>query len=845
MVQKVNFNNLTGDTLTVGNTVITGTGVTVGGSELAGGAKVYANASVLPTSGLTAGELAFTGNAMFITTGSGWYRIALVNQDPTITLSASSASLVGNNSVVDFTYTASDADGTTPTITVTNSGFSSTSTATIQHFTGNNTIRLTNLANTAYSGTITVTASDGISTGFGTFTASVTASIAYVNTSWSNTELSMGTSSTNSLDNSTFIDRSTNAWGTAVNTWGTSFAQSAFHPYLDNWSVYFDGSNDTTTELVYSLDSTINMGSGDYTVEVWCKATVSEDRDGVFNFRNTSGAYYFMFRHAVAVDTWEIYFYGGASYTVTHASSSSPVGNWVHHAFVRQSGTFKWYIDGVEKLELTAAGTAGLTWDVVNEVQVGKYSAGRWPGWISNLRVVKGDALYTVDNFTVPTESLEVTSNTILLLASSNTYENKGSLSSSYTVGGTILPSVSAHNPFGQESEYNVGANTGSVSFTTTDGIDLKVRSSGTASTWTIEFWYKFDPTSTINANHYLFDARGTAGSQTAGSLYLYRASTTTYNDGSNWGITDANFNDGAWHWFTMVSDGTNRAVWIDGIRIAELGGTRTVGTHLWINSRETNQYHNDCDISDFRFSSTARYATSSTTITIPTSPVGTDGNTTAYYPFDNAGIFDKTGNHTVTTVGSASTSTTQTKYADTSIELVSATSATDYLVIPSSNLPSFATNDFTIEFWLYPNSTTTNWGTNSLATILDTDVTAGSGADWWAIHQYNAAIQFATNSASLITTSSSLTALTWQHVAIVRSVSTITVYIDGTSVGTATQGTTLGGTRAIYIGQQNGQSRWFKGYIENIQILKGVAKYTTNFTPPTATQGRAYQATS
>ena len=56
MVQKLGMQNLTGDSLTVGNTVITGTGVTVSGAPLtggAGGAEVYANASVFPLINLT------------------------------------------------------------------------------------------------------------------------------------------------------------------------------------------------------------------------------------------------------------------------------------------------------------------------------------------------------------------------------------------------------------------------------------------------------------------------------------------------------------------------------------------------------------------------------------------------------------------------------------------------------------------------------------------------------------------------------------------------------------------------------------------------------------------------
>jgi hypothetical protein len=45
--------------------------------------------------------------------------------------------------------------------------------------------------------------------------------------------------------------------------------------------------------------------------------------------------------------------------------------------------------------------------------------------------------------------------------------------------------------------------------------------------------------------------------------------------------------------------------------------------------------------------------------------------------------------------------------------------------------------------------------------------------------------------------------------------------------------------------GFSNSNERAFQGYIENFQLLKGVAKYTTNFTPPTKTQGRSYQQES
>jgi hypothetical protein len=114
MVQKVNFNNLTGDTLTVGNTVITGTGVTVSGSPLSGGsggATQYANTSQLPKQDLTFGEFALIGNTLFITNGVGWYSVALINQSPSLSISVSDISLGTDGNTIDFTYTATDPDG--------------------------------------------------------------------------------------------------------------------------------------------------------------------------------------------------------------------------------------------------------------------------------------------------------------------------------------------------------------------------------------------------------------------------------------------------------------------------------------------------------------------------------------------------------------------------------------------------------------------------------------------------------------------------------------------------------------------------------------------------------------
>ena len=77
----------------------------------------------------------------------------------------------------------------------------------------------------------------------------------------------------------------------------------------------------------------------------------------------------------------------------------------------------------------------------------------------------------------------------------------------------------------------------------------------------------------------------------------------------------------------------------------------------------------------------------------------------------------------------------------------------------------------------------------------------------------------------------------TWHHIAVVRSGSTLTTYVDGTSRGTDTISLAMSPTSAdVEIGQGVYTSSYpYEGYLDDIRITKGVARYTSNFTPPTA----------
>ena len=85
---------------------------------------------------------------------------------------------------------------------------------------------------------------------------------------------------------------------------------------------------------------------------------------------------------------------------------------------------------------------------------------------------------------------------------------------------------------------------------------------------------------------------------------------------------------------------------------------------------------------------------------------------------------------------------------------------------------------------------------------------------------------------------SSSITANTWHYFTVVRNGTTFTAYIDGVA-GTPITGVTAPvatSATGASIGIYSVTSQYpFTGYMDDFRITKGLARYTANFTPPTA----------
>jgi YD repeat-containing protein len=187
-----------------------------------------------------------------------------------------------------------------------------------------------------------------------------------------------------------------------------------------------------------------------------------------------------------------------------------------------------------------------------------------------------------------------------------------------------------------------------------------------------------------------------------------------------------------------------------------------------------------------------------------------------------------------VTAVDNAMLSTTQSKFGGASIAF---DGNGDYLKIPYSTDFSFGAGDFTIETFLYKNGNNANisriWNPNGDyydGVSLNIDASGNFGA-------------YVSTNGTAWTQSlpvvASLANGQWYHLAVTRSGGSVYAFVNGTRYTV----TTALGTASLYsnasyprvIGGQAGVNRALNGYVDEFRITKGAARYTTNFTPPTA----------
>jgi len=191
----------------------------------------------------------------------------------------------------------------------------------------------------------------------------------------------------------------------------------------------------------------------------------------------------------------------------------------------------------------------------------------------------------------------------------------------------------------------------------------------------------------------------------------------------------------------------------------------------------------------------------------------------------------------TVTAVGNAQISTAQSKFGEASIAF---DGTDDYLTVPNTGAPGdLGAGNFTVECWTYLlsriNTTPCIIGNYSTFAAGSFAIFAGNQSASSGNTRYQLALNgtgFPSINAGTIVYDA------WAHIAVVRNGSTITFYVDGTSIGSTTNTANLSGTTgSLWIGTTGDSltTGEINGYIDDLRITKGIARYTANFTPPTA----------
>ena len=114
-----------------------------------------------------------------------------------------------------------------------------------------------------------------------------------------------------------------------------------------------------------------------------------------------------------------VFWYNGSNRVISNGAIT--LRKWTHIAFVRHSGTTKMYIDGVA--QSSTYSDSNDYGDGGKPLMIGRrrtQSSQSWDGELSNVRIVKGTAVYT-SNFTPSTTPLTNVSGTVLLCCQSKT----------------------------------------------------------------------------------------------------------------------------------------------------------------------------------------------------------------------------------------------------------------------------------------------------------------------------------------------------------------------------------------------------------------------------------------
>jgi hypothetical protein len=526
---------------------------------------------------------------------------------------------------------------------------------------------------------------------------------------------------------------------------------------------------------------------------------------------------------------------------------------------VRSAGVVKVYLNGT-------ATSISVTSDVINSnlsFWIGKTDNAPggggylyyFNGYLSNLRFIKGTAVYTA-NFTPPTAPLISITNTSLLTCHTNRFWDASTNNFTVTISGDAR--VTAWSPFAPTQVYTPAVHGGSAYFDgsgdwlylglagSTCHPNLKVPS---GSPFSIEFWV-YPQNSNVIIN--LGSHRAAYASEMALYMYYTAAIVSIRTGGTTGTAYTINFSSGnslvsnEWQHVALVRESDNNVyLYRNGIRgtavnapgaldpySSRLDITSEMGFYVGISQSIWTSYN---PVYFQGYLSNLRYVVGTAVytgnFTPPTAPVTAIANTQLLIDFTDAAILDSTGRNALETVADARSTSAVTKFTGGSMSF---DGTGDYLVSPSNNLFSFGTGDFTIEAWIYATTLTTKGVFQTSDNPGGLKTTYTSGLILVTADAANGQLVVNVLGTNVNTGSTYIAINTWYHVAVTRLSGNISIFLNGVLAGGPTSvASAINGSYLCVGGYYNSSYLW-NGYISDFRITR-VARYTANFTAPTA----------
>jgi len=363
------------------------------------------------------------------------------------------------------------------------------------------------------------------------------------------------------------------SYGTLTN--GPVFTQEPkLEPFGGAGAVSFDGNSDSLT-VPASTDFTLD---GEFTAEFWIylnTIVLDSQNPSPITFSQSGGN-----KGQIYVNASNNYFslWDGSSNVVTTGNNSITTGSWYHVAATRDSSNnCRIFLDGVLKDTASSTHTFG---NASGDLRIGSFNGtgGDVNGYISNLRVVKGTALYT-SNFTPKRQPLlpESAPNTVLLTCQKGTIRDRSSSAHAITINGDAKSiSGASYFEFDGTDDYVISNDLDKASYGTTN--------------FSLSLWFNADSGSYKS----LFQIANSLNSHGPWiALISYSSGLRVYVNNDY--RMDVPYTQGAWNNFVLTFDSSGSGLWtayLNGSSVSTYtgpigtnGGSATYLGHAYNNS--------------------------------------------------------------------------------------------------------------------------------------------------------------------------------------------------------------------------------------------------------------------